>query len=56
MRICLVCPECGNMTWTWRDGDFECAACGEVFEDINEMPAVVVEDNEREHNTREART
>lgn len=44
MRICLVCPECGNRTWTRCGEDFKCVACGEVFEGIEEMPAVVVED------------
>lgn len=56
MRICLVCPECGNRTWKRCGGGFKCAACGEILEDTNEMPAVVVDDNEREHNKGEAGT
>lgn len=47
MKICLVCPECGNKNWCRRDdGDFECAACGEIV-DMGEMPAVVEEDEEK---------
>ena len=41
LRIVLACPECGNTSWTMRDGYFECLACGEMSE-VGEMPAKTV--------------
>lgn len=32
VKIVLTCPRCGNSTWFYRGGEFECAACGEICE------------------------
>lgn len=45
VRIILACANCGNTTFAYKDGDFECLACGEVNE-VEDLTSKVVEVHE----------
>jgi len=47
LRILLTCPKCGNSTFMYDGGDWECLACGEII-GIDELFITPMDKNELE--------